>query len=130
MEREAFERLAEEAFSKLPEEILSRVENVVFLVEDWPDQETLASLGYRRRSELLGLYQGVPLDQRYMGLPGHLPDRVVLYQRSLERYAVLVGADLEEVIYDTFLHELGHYLGLDDDELHRLENDAKDRTNR
>ncbi|MBI5440788.1 MAG: metallopeptidase family protein [Deltaproteobacteria bacterium] len=121
MEREAFEALAEKALSEIPEELLSRVENVVVLVEDWPDRETLDSLGYQRRSELLGLYQGIPLDARHVGLTGNLPDRIVLYQRSLERYATLFGLDLEDTIYETILHEMGHYLGLDDEELHRLE---------
>ncbi len=121
MEREEFARLAEEAFGRLPEELLARVENVVFVVEDWPDAETLASLGYTRRRDLLGLYQGVPLDERHLGTTGLLPDRIVLYQRPLERYAAFTGRELGEAVYDTLLHELGHYLGLDDVELRRIE---------
>ncbi len=121
MNREDFERLAEEVFEELPPELLERVDNVVFVVEDWPDRETLDSLGYRKRWELLGLYQGVPLDERHIGLTGNLPDRIVLYQRPLEHYAALWGVDVGDAIYDTLLHEVGHHFGLSEEELRELE---------
>jgi predicted Zn-dependent protease with MMP-like domain len=121
MDRKRFEELAEEVFGTLPREILDHVDNAVFLVEDWPDADTLASLGIRRRTGLLGLYQGIPLDERHFDLTGNLPDRIVLYQRPIELEAARSDDTLADVIYDTLLHELGHHLGLDDEELARLE---------
>lgn len=121
MDRKRFEELAEEVFGTLPPEILDHVDNAVFLVEDWPDPETLASLGIRHRTGLLGLYQGIPLDRRHIDLTGNLPDRIVLYQKPIELEAARSGEALEDVVYDTLLHELGHHLGLDDEELARLE---------
>ena len=121
MDRKRFEELAEEVFASLPAEILGHVSNAVFLVEDWPDRETLAAVGLRRRTELLGLYQGIPLDERHLGLTGNLPDRIVLYQNPIEIEAARSRETLAAVIYDTLVHEVGHHLGLSEEELARLE---------
>jgi predicted Zn-dependent protease with MMP-like domain len=121
MERTTFERLVEDAFDDLPAEILGYVDNAVFIVEDWPDRETLASLGLRTRDGLLGLYQGHPLGERSIEWSGMLPDRIVLYQRPIERHAAWEGLPVEEVIRDTLIHEVGHHFGLDDDQLAELE---------
>lgn len=121
MDRARFERLVEDAFEELPEGILGYVDNAVFLVEDWPDRETLDSLGIRERDGLLGLYQGHPLDERSIEWSGMLPDRIVLYQRPIERHAAWERLPVADVIRDTLIHEVGHHFGLDDDELAELE---------
>jgi predicted Zn-dependent protease with MMP-like domain len=121
MDRKRFEELAEEVFAELPEEILRHVDNVVFLVEGWADPETLDSVEVDHRADLLGLYQGIPLDERSTDLTGNLPDRVVLYQKAIELEAARSGDTVADVIYDTLLHEVGHHFGLDDEELEELE---------
>jgi predicted Zn-dependent protease with MMP-like domain len=121
MERRRFERLAEDAFEALPEELLAHVDNVVFVVEDWPDRETLEELGIDTRDGLLGLYQGVSLAERSVEMSGVLPDRILLYQRPIEYWAKEDGLSVFDVIYDTLLHEIGHHLGLDEEALAALE---------
>ncbi len=121
MDRKQFEQLAEEAFEALPEELLGHVDNVVFVVEDWPDRETLEALEIETRDGLLGLYQGVSLAERSVEMSGVLPDRILLYQRPIEHWAREDGLSVFDVIYDTLLHEIGHHLGLDEDDLARLE---------
>jgi predicted Zn-dependent protease with MMP-like domain len=103
----------EEAFDALPEELLGFVDNVVFLVEDWPDRETLASLSIVGRDGL-----------RDSHLTGALPDRVVLFQRPIERHARQMGLPVVDVIRDTLLHEVGHHFGLSEVELARLEGEG------
>ncbi|MDW7711571.1 MAG: metallopeptidase family protein [Deferrisomatales bacterium] len=121
MDRRRFEQLAEEAFDALPEELLGHVDNVVFVVEDWPDAETLAEMGIESPSDLLGLYQGISLAERSVTAGGSLPDRILLYQRPIEHWARVDGLDVYDVIYDTLLHEIGHHFGLDEEDLARLE---------
>ncbi|GAB4271410.1 MAG: metallopeptidase family protein [Deferrisomatales bacterium] len=121
MDRRRFEHLVEQALASLPPEILAHVDNVVFLVEDWPDPETLDALGIGRRDGLLGLYQGCPLPERSTEVSGVLPDRVVLYQRPIERHAAWERLPVRRVIRETLIHEVGHYLGLDESELAQLE---------
>ena len=121
MHRDRFEELAEEAFAALPDELLGYVDNVVFVVEDWPDRETLDALEIESRDGLLGLYQGVSLAERSVEMSGVLPDRILLYQRPIEHWAREDGLPVFDVIYDTLLHEIGHHFGLDEGDLARLE---------
>ncbi len=124
MDREAFGELTERVFATLPEILLRSIDNVVFVIEDWPDRETLDSFGIDSRLDLLGLYQGLPLDERSIDLSGTLPDQILLYQRPIEHWAAQDGMDIADVIYDTLVHEIGHHFGFDEDELEALENDA------
>ena len=121
MDRTAFSSLADLEFANLPGELLSWVDNVVFLVEDWPDEETLASLGIDDPLDLLGLYQGNPLTDRALEWSGELPDRIILYQRPIEHWAREDEVAVAEVIRETLVHEIGHHLGLDEEDLERLE---------
>ena len=121
MNRAAFSALADREFAHLPRELLGWVENVVFLVEDWPDRETLDALGLEHPLDLLGLYQGNPLTERSVEWGGALPDRILLYQRPIEHWARVDGLDVGQVVRETLVHEIGHHLGLDEAELERLE---------
>ena len=114
---EQFEELVGDALEHLPEEFGEMLDNVVVVVEETPSAEDLASveMGPDEGDELLGLYQGLPLDQRGTEY-STLPDRVVLYRRSI----VNVCNTLDEVrgeIRDTLIHELGHHFGLGDGDM-------------
>ncbi|HNP15526.1 MAG TPA: metallopeptidase family protein, partial [Terrimesophilobacter sp.] len=86
------------------------LDNVVFVVEDRPEDGTL---------DILGLYDGVNLTERGQYGFGELPDRIILYREPL----LSVSANLEELkdqIHVTLVHEIAHFYGIDDNELHRL----------
>jgi predicted Zn-dependent protease with MMP-like domain len=113
--RAAFERLVEEALDGLPEEFAELLENVAVVVEEEPDPAVLAELGMDPEEELLGLYLGIPLparDTQYQALP----DQVAIYRGPVLR---VCGSRREVVreVRDTVVHELGHYFGLDDEEM-------------
>ncbi|BDD86205.1 metallopeptidase family protein [Desulfofustis limnaeus] len=122
MDRDTFSQLTEQVFDALPDLLLAKVDNVVFVVEEWPDEETLAAMGIDSRLDLLGLYQGVPLDERSHDLSGSLPDQIFLYQRPIEYWAEVDDLPVYDVIYDTLVHEIGHHFGFDEDQLTALEN--------
>ena len=65
--------------------------------------------------ELLGLYQGTPLDERGFDY-GSLPDRVVIYRGPISRIA-RSRREVVEQVRETVLHELGHHFGLEEDDL-------------
>ena len=116
--RRAFERLVQEAVEELPPAILDSLENVALLVEDWPSEEYLREAGESQPASLFGLYVGVPLPDRYGGLPP-LPDTITLFQRPIEQAC----RSREEVVREvkiTVVHEVGHFLGLGEEDLHRL----------
>ncbi|MBI5161382.1 MAG: metallopeptidase family protein [Micrococcales bacterium] len=107
---EQFERLVVEELDLLPDEAVDGLENVVFTTEDRPEDGSL---------DLLGEYLGVPLTERDVYGFGELPDRIVLYRESLLA-AVDSLDELREEVHVTLVHEIAHYYGIDDDELHEL----------
>lgn len=109
MSEEAFDALVEEALDALPEELLTGLDNVVFVVEEEPEDG----------SNTLGVYEGVALTERDSSWFGALPDRVVLFRGPLSRMC-RDEEELFEEITITLVHELGHYHGIDEERLHEL----------
>lgn len=112
-----FRELVAEALDDLPEEFAELLDNVAVVVEDEPDPELLAEFGMdpAKGDELLGLYQGIPLDARGFDYGG-LPDRVVIYRGPILRIA-RTRREIVEQVRETVLHELGHHFGLREDDL-------------
>jgi len=110
MEREAFERLVEAALETIPDEIASRVRNVAVIVEDDAPADD---------PDLLGLYDGVALTERYGEPLMELPDRIFIYRRPLLAFCD-DEAHLAEEVRVTVVHEVAHHFGIDDDRLDEL----------
>lgn len=119
--RAAFEREVIEAERRLPERFARHLREVVVTVEDVPAIEVLTAETPALDPELLGLFVGVALTERtFSGPGGEAPPRILLFQRNLERFS-RDPAHLQEEIAVTLYHELGHYLGLDEEELERID---------
>ena len=112
-----FRELVAEALDGLPPEWGELLDNIAVVVEDEPSAEELRELGMDpdEGDELLGLYQGTPLGERGFQYGG-LPDRVVIYRGPISRIARSRREVIEQV-QETVLHELGHYFGLEEDDL-------------
>ena len=114
-----FERVVSEALDSLPKRFAEMVENVVITVEDEPSDEDLESIDDDEDgdddSELLGIYRGVALTERTHDMP-LLPDEIAIFRGPINRVARTRGEAVDEV-RETVIHELGHYFGLDDDEM-------------
>jgi predicted Zn-dependent protease with MMP-like domain len=117
MKREEFVRVVEEALDSLPQEFRSRIRNVAVLVEDAPPHQRSRSMrpGSRRRL-VLGVFHGVPTTKKSIFDVAAGPDHIVLYQKNIE--AVCCSeAEIREQIRLTVIHELGHYFGMDEEQL-------------
>jgi len=89
-------------------------------VEDIPSEDVLLDGSPPLDPELLGLFVGVPLgEEGTMVAGGELPPRILLFQRNLER-CFPDPDELRTEIRTTLYHELGHYLGMDEDDLERV----------
>ncbi len=117
MTRDQFEEIAQRAFDSLPETFRHRVENVQIVVEDYPSADALARTKSGRRN-LLGLYQGVPLPHRgtSYGMYPVGPDKITLYQKNIEGICTTVE-ETEHRIVEVLFHELGHYFGMNEEEI-------------
>jgi predicted Zn-dependent protease with MMP-like domain len=110
-----FERLVEEALSMLPPNFASLLDNVLIVVEEEPTDEDLDALE-DGGDELLGIYRGVALTRRTHDMLPMLPDQIAIFRGPINRITRTRGEAVAE-IRDTVIHELGHYFGLDDDDM-------------
>jgi predicted Zn-dependent protease with MMP-like domain len=120
VERERFQELVAEAIENLPQEFQQRLENITVVVQDWPNQAQLASVGVRRRHNLLGLYEGMPLIKRSVWQSTTLPDKITIFRKPIE---MRCRSDEEIIgrVQGTVRHEIAHHFGLSDKRLREIE---------
>jgi len=120
MNRRRFEALVEKALRRLPRPFKDKIANIAVVVDDWADDETLADVGVEPPDTLYGLYRGIDLTQRDSSYGNVLPDTIHIYQGPIEEDCA-DEAEMEELVRDTVIHEIGHYFGLDDETMEHIE---------
>ena len=122
MTREYFRQLVEEAIDTIPKKFAREVRNLAIVIEDEPSEELLDEMDMDPDQDiLLGLYQGTPLNERGWGYGNQLPDRITLFQQSIEDDCEGDEDEIVIAIGETLIHELGHYFGLSEDEIMAIE---------
>lgn len=110
LDEAAFEALVVAELDQLPDDMVDGLENVVFVVEDRPEDGSL---------DLLGIYDGIALTERERYGFGEVPDRIVLFREP--HLAVCDNLDeLRDEVHVTLVHEIAHFYGIDDERLHEL----------
>ncbi len=120
MEREKFEKLAEEALAKIPKKFKKLISNLVVLVEEKASREIFEKTGSTPLSSILGHYHGVPFKHRgpfYGNIP---PDVIVIYQKPIESICS-TEEEIKKKVREVVFHEIGHYFGLSEKELREIE---------
>jgi len=118
------EALAAAAWERLPREFRDKATDVLIRVEDFATDEVLDSLGIESQFDLLGLYQGVSLNQKsVMDLPRQ-PDMVFLYRRAILEEWAEGEETLGRLVAHILVHEIGHHFGFSDDDMARIEAQA------
>ena len=102
-----FEQAVRDALDVLPRELRDSMSNVDIVV----DEDAPAS------SNVLGLYEGIPLTRRTSSYGAVLPDKITIYRRPIERVAGSSPARLREEIHHVVLHEIAHHFGISDERL-------------
>ncbi len=112
MSCEEIENLMQQTLSPIPEEIRRSFENIVFIVEERPGEDM--------EPDLLGCYEGTPATEWESSFCVY-PHRIILFRENIEREAVECGIDVARVVRETLLHEVGHYLGMSEDQIEAFE---------
>lgn len=107
---EEFDTLVVEELDELPDEMVDGLDNVVFVTEDRPEDGSL---------DLLGVYEGVAITDRGQYGFGELPDRIVLFREPLLAICETLD-ELRDQVHVTLVHEIAHFYGIDDAQLHEL----------
>ena len=119
------EAIARRVLDSLPEPFAASLHNVVLLIEDFADDETLSAMDIEDPFDLTGIYEGIPVTERSVEHSGTMPDRIRLFRRPiLDEWAD--GDDtLEHLVAHVLVHEVGHHFGLSDEAMHALEEAAE-----
>ncbi|WP_029153278.1 metallopeptidase family protein [Microbacterium gubbeenense] len=110
MNAEEFEALVVEELDRLRDDMVDGLDNVIFVVEDRPEDGSL---------DLLGLYDGFALTERDRYGMGELPDRIIVYRESHLAQCETTD-ELRDEVHTTLVHEIAHFYGIDDAQLHEL----------
>lgn len=117
MTREQFSELVQEAIDQIPRRFAREIVNVAIVIEDEPSDELLDEMDIDEDGTILGLYQGTPLNQRGFGYGNQLPDRITLFQGSIEDECAGDEDEIVIAIGETLIHELGHYFGMEEHDI-------------
>lgn len=121
MTRDEFRELVEEAIDTIPLRFAREVRNLAIVIESEPSEELLDEMDIDEQGSLLGLYQGTPLNERGWSYGNQLPDKITLFQDTIEDEC---NGDEDEIIVaigETLIHELGHYFGMSEAEIMDIE---------
>jgi len=112
------EAVVHEAAMSLHATVRSYLTQVPILVEEVPSEDVCLQFDpVAPPGELLGLFNGHSLTDRASEDPwSAMPATIVLYRRNLQRFAWHRESLLEQLRI-TVLHEVGHFLGLDEEEV-------------
>ncbi len=114
-----FEAVVDEAIESIPEGFSHYLEELAVDIENMPDKATCEELDLHDPRTLLGLYRGTPMTDRHVEAPYRYPERIVIYQRNIERLC-RTRRRMVQQIRKTVLHEIGHHFGLSERQLREL----------
>lgn len=118
------EIMARRSFANLPEKFRAACGNVIFRVVEVAGADALNALGIVNPLDLMGLFEGIGRPQAGETRTGELPNIIWLYRMPMLRYGFENHEPIERIVTHVLIHEIGHHLGFDDDDLERIESQA------
>ena len=119
------ELMAREGLATLPEQLRAFTTELVIHVADFPEQDVMEEMELDSPFDILGLYQGIVMDEQTIESSGTLPNMVFIYRRPVLEYWCETSEDLRYVVRHVLIHEIGHHFGFSDEEMEALEAEAE-----
>ncbi|MBB4122542.1 metallopeptidase family protein [Martelella radicis] len=121
---EAIESLAIEAYAKLPEPFRALTGDLVVEIADFPSDDVFEDMALETPFDLLGLFEGRGISERFTMETGEMVNRITLYRRPILDYWAENEETLGDIVTHVLIHEIGHHFGLSDDDMERIEESA------
>jgi predicted Zn-dependent protease with MMP-like domain len=118
------ELLALEAYANLPEEFRRLTGEIVIQIAEFPTDEIMDDLALETPFDLLGLFEGRGIAERWNPQTGEGPNRITLYRRAILDYWSENEETLGDIVTHVLIHEIGHHFGLSDDDMANIEERA------
>lgn len=118
------ESLAIEAYGNLPEEFRRLAAGLVIRIAEFPDDDVFEDMALETPFDLLGLFEGRGISERFSVETGTMPNRITLYRRPILDYWAENEETLGDIITHVLIHEIGHHFGLSDDAMQAVEDSA------
>jgi predicted Zn-dependent protease with MMP-like domain len=118
------DQMAREIRAEMPLLFQRAARDIIVQVTEFPDDDVCAEMELESAFDILGLYQGIALDEKRIDASGTLPDMVFLYRRPILDYWCESGEDLRDIVRHVLVHEIGHHFGFSDAEMEAIERDG------
>ena len=115
------DKIARAALQGIPDKLRRHVSNIVIRIDEFPDDSVMSDMKLASPYDLLGLYQGISLDQKSVSDPAPDMDMIFLYRQPIIDYAEQTGEAVAGVVRHVLIHEIGHHFGFSDDDMRRIE---------
>ena len=122
----AMEAHARAVIARLPPEFRAHLGDVVLLIEEEADRETLAALRIDHPLDLTGVSVGRPVGEKSAWDAPAAPDRIHLFRQAILAEWCETGVRLYDLVGHVVVHEIGHHFGLSDADMHALEDQVGD----
>ena len=119
-EGEKFNEVVNSSLAELPEKYRNYLKEINIVVEELPNNSIVEKLKLHSNRQLAGLYQGIPLTKRSVWHGNRMPDKITLFKKNITSYC-FTETDLKREIKRVVRHELGHFFGLNEEELRKIE---------
>lgn len=120
MDSKQFEKLVDEALREFPKKLRDAIGNVAIVIETFPRSKKVGEIEITRGAVLLGLYEGVPQNMWGRNQSGIPPDKITIFQGSIESIAKS-ESNVKKLVRDVVWHELGHHFGFGENDLRKIE---------
>jgi predicted Zn-dependent protease with MMP-like domain len=121
MSDDEFEKLVSAGIDAIPERFMKKLDNVAIVIADEPSREQAQKMHLRGGTELLGLYEGIPLTERGEQYGFVLPDKITIFKNATLHHGGGDASLIHDIVRDTVWHEIAHYFGYDDAEIDERE---------
>jgi predicted Zn-dependent protease with MMP-like domain len=119
------ELLALETYAHLPDSFRALTGDIIVQIAEFPTDEIMDDLALETPFDLLGLFEGRGIAERWNPQTGEAPNRITLYRRAILDYWAENEETLGDIINHVLIHEIGHHFGLSDEDMARIETAAE-----